>query len=122
METKKIAKLLLDRTEIESEERAKEIIVAFLQTLGERVSKTEQEKFADQLPTDLADLVLEDTSTQRYPVHVFYERFGARCDLKLEDSRKYAQECGLIAKEIISEGEIADILKELPGEYEEIFA
>lgn len=122
METKKIVQLLADRTEIETEERAREIIVAFLQTLGERVSKTEQENFAAQLPTDLADLVLKDTSTDRYSLKEFYNRFGARCDLKLEDSKKYARECGLVSKEIISEGEIEDILKDLPGVYQEIFA
>ncbi|MFP8489585.1 DUF2267 domain-containing protein [Gracilimonas sp. Q87] len=122
METKEIAQLLVERTEIKSEERAKEIIIAFLKTLGERVSKTEQENFADQLPTDLADLVLADTSTERYTLDAFYKRFGSRCDLKVDDSIKYTQECGQIAKEFISVGKIADILKELPNEYEEIFA
>lgn len=121
MESEEIAQHVSSKFEDENPARIRDILVAFLQTLGERLPQSEQEDFAAQLPKDLAGEMLKDVSTDRFELEEFYNRFGARADLKLEDAMNYANEIGLILSNVVSGGEIQSVLEQLPGDYRDLF-
>ncbi len=102
-------------------EEAREAVEAVLETLGERLYRTEQEHFAAQFPNELKDYVLRRLDTDRYPLEEFYKRVGARAGLRQGRGAETAQAVMAVVREAISPGALEYLGAHLPDEYEELW-
>jgi uncharacterized protein (DUF2267 family) len=104
------------------------VIEAVLGTLGELLSPSERRHLGTQLPKPLKDSVprwverppREMTRPHRFSLEEFYHRVAARSEVRYPAAVKYSQAAMRVLQEAISEGEWADIFRELPPEYEEL--
>ncbi len=104
------------------------MIEAVLGTLGELLSPSERRHLATQLPKPLKDRAQrwverpprEMTRPHRFSLEEFYHRVAARSDVRYPTAVKCSQAVMRALQEAISEGELADLFRELPPEYEEL--
>ncbi|MBD3275000.1 MAG: DUF2267 domain-containing protein [Candidatus Marinimicrobia bacterium] len=106
---------------IESDEQAEQAIEATLETLGERLSRTEQENLAAQVVNELKEMVLKRTDVHSYNLEEFYNRVTARADIGYPDAVKRSQAVVNVLTDAISQGEIEDILSEIDKDFGELF-
>ncbi len=104
-----------------TEEEAERATVGVLETLGERITKTEREHLASQLPNELKQHLTRWPRADRLSLEEFYVRVGARTRTKYVHSKLLALAVARVIREAIAPGELRDILKELPAEYDELF-
>jgi uncharacterized protein (DUF2267 family) len=104
-----------------TEQEAVAAISATLETLGERIDHTERSLLAAQLPKPLKGMLLGKHRTDRYPLGEFYNRVRARADVGYPEAIHRSRVVASVLHEAISEGELKDILAQLPKEYEELF-
>lgn len=71
---------VLEKSRLESRERAIEITQAILETLGERLDRTVRRGVASQLPGELKEMLLSRPNTGLYELQEFYRRVGARAE------------------------------------------
>lgn len=105
---------------VESEGEARRITEAALETLGERLSKTEREHLAAQLPAELKGAVFR-RHTDRFPLEEFYKRFAARANLSYHRAVKWSRAVMSVLRAAVAPGELDDILSEIAAEYQELF-
>jgi len=99
------------------------ITKAVLETLGERLDRKVRNGLEAQLPNELKDFLLARAeNTDRYNLTEFYNRVGARADLKHQDAVIRTRQVLAVLRQAIAAGEIQDILEDLPSEYENAFA
>lgn len=111
-----------DQTKLETREEAIEITRAVLETLGERLDRKVRNGVVAQLPDELKDFLLaRGDHTDRYGLIEFYNRVGARADLKHEAAATRTRQVVSVLRQAIPAGEVQDILEDLPSEYEELF-
>ena len=104
------------------------VIKAVLGTLGEMLSPTERRHLAAQLPKSLKNYVTEwmerppkeKGRPHRFRLEAFYHRVAARSDVRYPAAVKRSQVVMKILREAVAPGELADIFRELPQEYEEL--
>lgn len=108
---------------LDSPEEATEITRAVLETLGERLDRTVRDGVEAQLPNELKEFLLAraDPVPDRYDLPEFYNRVGARADLKYYDAAERSWQVFSVLKQAIADGEVQDILKSLPEEFGELF-
>lgn len=88
----------------------------------ERLDRKVRNGVAAQLPDELKDFLLARSDhTDRYELTEFYNRVGARADLKYQDATERTVQVFSVMRQAIPEGEIQDILEDLPSEYEKLF-
>jgi len=121
MEYHELIDRVMKETNLQSREETAKIVEATLETLGERLSKTERENLAAQLPNELKGNLLKRHATDRFLLEEFYNRVSARADLGYPEAVKQCQAVMAILREAISPGEWRDVLSELPGEFKELF-
>ncbi|MCK9274081.1 MAG: DUF2267 domain-containing protein [Syntrophales bacterium] len=109
-----------DRLDV-SQEQALKIIEACLETLGERLYRTEREKFAAQLPAQLKKFILKRIDNDRYNLEEFYKRVGARAGMRQGRGAETAQAVMAVVREAITPGELEYLGSHLPDEYEELW-
>jgi uncharacterized protein (DUF2267 family) len=110
------------QTNVSTREEVMAITKAVLETLGERLDRKVRNGLAAQLPDDLKDFLLaKSDNTDRYELTEFYNRVGARADLKYQKAAERTWQVFSILRQAIPEGEIQDILEDLPSEYGELF-
>jgi uncharacterized protein (DUF2267 family) len=110
------------RARLQTREEAIQVTRAVLETLGERLDREVVQGVAAQLPNDLKDyLKLRSGKTDVYNVPEFYNRVGARADLKYYDSAERTWQVMGVLKEAIPEGELRQIVESLPAEYGQVF-
>ena len=104
-------------------EQATTVTRAVLETLGERVDRKVWNGVVAQLPRELKEYVLARADvTDRYQLEEFYNRVGARADLKYTDAVERTRQVMSVLREAISEGEWNNIVDSLPGrEYRQLF-
>jgi uncharacterized protein (DUF2267 family) len=101
------AKVARDEAEI--------ITGAFFETLGSRLTPHEAEDVAAELPSELADRLLERAdSTEKFHADAFFERLGAITDTDQETARSQARVVWHVLTGIIETGELEDIRNQLP--------
>lgn len=105
----------------ESSEQAEQSIHAVLETLGERISATEQENLAAQLPGKLKQPVLEKKNEQLFDLEEFFHKVSARADIGFPEAVKQSQVVASVLSDAISQGELNDVLSEVDEEYHELF-
>ena len=111
-----------DGARLETQEQATTIARAVLETLGERLDRKVRNGVAAQLPSELKDFLLaRGEKSDRYDLTEFYNRVGARADLKYYDAAERTWQVFSTLRQAIPEGEIQDILESLPGEFGELF-
>jgi uncharacterized protein (DUF2267 family) len=108
------------RTGLDSTEEATQATRATLQTLGERLSKTETEKLAAQLPDPLKAYLLLQPETQRFSLEEFFNRVSAREDVGRPHAIAHARAVFGVLREAVSAGELEDVKRELAPEYAEL--
>lgn len=104
-----------------SHEEVKRVLEAALETLGERLEKTEREKLAAQLPDPLKEPLLKRQTPERYSLEEFYNRIRARAHVGYPEAVAGTRAVMAVLKDAVSRGEIDHILRQLPDEYEELF-
>jgi uncharacterized protein (DUF2267 family) len=104
-------------------EQATTLTGAVLETLGERVDRKVWNGVVAQLPRELKEYVLARADvTDRYQLEEFYNRVGARADLKYTDAMERTRQVMSVLRESISEGEWNNLVDSLPGrEYGPLF-
>jgi uncharacterized protein (DUF2267 family) len=106
---------------IESDTPAEQAVEATLETLGERLSRTEQEDLAAQLVDELKEMLLKRTDVHSYDLEEFYNRVSARADIGYPDAVERSQAVVNVLTSAISQGEIDDILTEIDEDFGELF-
>jgi uncharacterized protein (DUF2267 family) len=111
-----------EQSRLATREEAIGITQAVLETLGERLDRKVRNGVAAQLPHALKDFLLaRSDNTDRYELAEFYNRVGARTDLKYQDAVTRTRQVFSVLQRAIPRGEIEDILEDLPDEYEALF-
>jgi uncharacterized protein (DUF2267 family) len=111
-----------EQAKMDTSEKAISLTKAVLETLGERLDRKVRNGVAAQLPKELKDFLLTGSDqTDRYPLAEFYNRVGARADLKYQDAVKRTLQVFVVLQRALPSGEIQDILEDLPPEYEALF-
>ncbi len=101
---------------------------AVLGTLGEMLSPTERRHLAAQLPKALKGYVTEwmerppkeKGRPHRFGLEEFYHRVAARSDVRYPAAVRHSQAVMKVLRAAVAPGELADIFRELPLEYEEL--
>ncbi|MCF6157205.1 MAG: DUF2267 domain-containing protein [wastewater metagenome] len=109
-------------------EEAVRITEAVLETLGERVYRTESLDLAAQLPKDLKMFLfkkqlLEQSrdEVKRFSLEEFYNRVRARARIGYPEAIKQSKAVMAVLQEAVSAGELDDIKNELPDEFNDLF-
>jgi uncharacterized protein (DUF2267 family) len=97
---------------------------ATLETLGERLAGGEPKDLASQLPPELGRHVLEGLAGLGEPFSLdeFFRRVSVREGVDLPKAIFHARMVISVLKEAVSQGEIDDVLSQLPPEYDRLFA
>jgi uncharacterized protein (DUF2267 family) len=103
------------------EDQALSAVSATLETLGERLDPTHRSHLAAQLVHPLKHMVIGKHRTDRYSLGEFYNRVRARAELSYPQAIQLSRAVASVLGEAVAEGEIRDILAQLPTEYEELF-
>lgn len=106
---------------LESIDQAVQATEAALETLGERLYRTERENLAAQLPNELKQYLFKRQVTDRFSLEEFYERVSARSDVRYHHAVEQARAVMAVLREAISPGELKDILSKLSDDYGELF-
>lgn len=128
MDYKEFVKRVQEKTKRGSPEEALAAIDATLGTLGELLSKTERDDLAAQLHKPLKESLYKWIERPRALMHPhrfgleeFYNRVAARSGTGHPAAIKDSLAVLSVLQEAVSQGQIADLLRELPDEYEELF-
>lgn len=122
MQFDEFIKRVQDDARLGTPEEAVQITQAVLETLGERLDRKVRNGVAAQLPNELKNyLSARAENTDRYILTEFYNRVGARADLKYYDAAERSWQVMAVLRQAIPEGEIRDMKESLPSEFAELF-
>jgi uncharacterized protein (DUF2267 family) len=111
-----------EQARLDTPDEAIRITRAVLETLGERLDRKVRNGLEAQLPNKLKEFLLARVEhSDQYDLHEFYNRVGARSDLKYGDARERTRQVISVLREAIPQGEIEDVLEDLPAEYGSLF-
>ncbi len=119
-----------EKADLDSPEDAAAAVRATLGTLGEMLSPKERHDLAAELAKPLKECLTlwmeqpprELTRPHRFSLEEFYNRVAARSDVGYPAAIKHSQAVIQVLKEAVSQGELRDVLRELPDEYEELLS
>jgi len=128
MEYKELIQRVQDAAELATPQQARTVTEVVLGTLGELLPPTERRHLATQLSKPLKDSVnrwverppRELTRPHRFSLEEFYHRVAARSDRGYPRAVRCSQAVLGILQEAISPGELDDIFRKLPPEYDEL--
>jgi uncharacterized protein (DUF2267 family) len=128
MEAKEFVQRVQEETGLDSPDEAEAALGAVLGTLGEMLSPMERRHLAAQLPKPLKDYVhrwverppKEVTRPHRFPLEEFYQRVAARSEVRYPAAVKHTQAVMKVLRGVVPPGELADLFRELPQEYDEL--
>jgi uncharacterized protein (DUF2267 family) len=109
------------KASIEQKEEAAQVLEASLETLGERIERTEQRNLAAQLVDELKEFVLKRNQTDHYDLEEFYNRVAARSGQRYPEASEGARAVMKVLQEAVHGGEMDDIRRTLPDVYDELF-
>jgi uncharacterized protein (DUF2267 family) len=111
-----------------SRDGALRLTEAALETLGERLYRTERENVAAQLADELEDMLLRrgtDQATRRnvdrFQIANLYHRVSARSGFDQPDAAEGARAVIAVLREAVSQGAWEALAESLPVEYEELW-
>jgi len=130
MEYREFVKRVQETAELASAAEAVIATEAVLGTLGELLSPTQRRHLAAQLRKPLKDYVdrwverppREKTRPHRFSLEQFYTRVAARSGVRYPAAVRHSQAVMTALREAVAAGELADLFRELPQEYEELLS
>ncbi len=128
MESQEFIKRVQEEAGLAAPDEAAAAIEAVLGTLGEMLSPMERRHLSAQLPKSLKGYVTEwmerppkeKGRPHRFGLEEFYQRVAARSDVRYPTAVRRSQAVMKVLREAVASGELADISRELPQEYEEL--
>ncbi len=105
----------------QEKDEALKAIQATLQTLGERLFDGEAEELAAQLPRELQQYLKEPENRSNFQVEEFLQRVGRREGTTPQIAEKHAKGVIAVLCRAVSQGEIEDVLSQLPESYWKLF-
>ena len=121
MQFDKILGLVQDRANLPSSEKAFRATRATLSTLNERLAGGGTGDLASQLPLELQQYLDDEGKGEKFGLDEFFERVSKREEVDLPQSIHHTRAVISVLKEAVSEGEINDIIDQLPEEYKPLF-
>lgn len=109
------------QAKIATGDAALKVIEAALETLGERIRRDERRDLAAQLPDQLKAYLNKRQETTRFDLEEFYNRVAGRSELGLPAAILQSQAVIDVLQQAVSPGQLQDIRRQLPAEYEELF-
>lgn len=106
---------------LESKEEAVKAAEAALETLGERLHRTERDHLAAQLPAELKQHLLKRPDTVRFTLEEFYTRMSARSGVRYHHAVYQTKAVMAVLQEAVDEGELRHVLRGLPDDFKELF-
>lgn len=94
---------------------------ATFETLGERIDDTERHDLAAELPAGLKEPLFAQPDGQSFPLDEFYGRIAARSGLNHAEAVKVARAVMVTLHQVITSGELGDVLTLLPDEFLDLF-
>ncbi len=130
MEYQEFIKRVQEVAQLDSAEEAARAVEATLGTLGELLSATERRHLAAQLRKPMKGYVdtwverppRERTRPHRFNLEEFYNRVAARAELRYPAAVHRSQAVMRVLRGAVAPGELADIFRELPSDYEELLS
>ena len=111
-----------EQTGFDTREEAIQVTRAVLETLGERLNRKVRNGIEVQLPNQLKEFLLaREENSDGYGLEEFYNRIGARADLKYSDATQRTRQVLSVLREAIPAGELEDIREDLPPDYGALF-
>jgi uncharacterized protein (DUF2267 family) len=102
-------------------DRARVLIRATLQTLGDRITRGEARDLAAQLPKQMKDWVgTGQPEAEKFGVEEFIRRVSDRARVPPEEAQKAAKAVFSTLREAVTGGEFKDIMSQLPKEFSEL--
>ncbi len=128
MEYKEFIKRVQDEAVVAAPDEAAGAVQAVLGTLGEMLSPRERRHLAAQLPKSMKDFVTawmehppkEKGRPHRFGLQEFYHRVAARSGVRYPTAVRRSGAVLKVLRQAVAPGELADIFRELPQEYEEL--
>lgn len=122
MQADEFVRQVQEQARIPTGDIALKVIEATLETLGERITRDERRDLAAQLPKQLKEYVNKRQETARFDLEEFYNRVAGRSDLGLPAAILQSQVVMDVLQQAVSPGQLEDIRRQLPAEYEELFS
>jgi uncharacterized protein (DUF2267 family) len=107
--------------EVDSDEDARKIIGATLETLRDRLASEEPSDLAAQLPPEIAPYVEGEGGRESFPVEEFYERVARKEGASNDEAIRHARAVATVVQTAVTGGELEDIRTQLGNGYEELF-
>jgi uncharacterized protein (DUF2267 family) len=102
-------------------DRAKVLIRATLQTLGERLTAGEADDLASQLPKEMKEwLNTEKPEAERFGLEEFIRRVSERTRVSPEEAGAAVRAVFTTLREAVTGGEFKDVMSQLPQEFSEL--
>jgi uncharacterized protein (DUF2267 family) len=102
-------------------DRARVLIRATLQTLGERLTRGEAGDLASQLPKDMKEwLNTSVPEADRFGLEEFVRRVSERARIPPEDARAAVRAVFTTLRDAVTAGEFNDVMSQLPGEFSQL--
>ena len=109
---------ILDTDDPETAER---FLAAFLETLGERLPRDEQERLASQLPDGMKPIILKHLNQDYFDREEFYSRIAARSGIGTRRTIRWANKCGAYFVRRLTPEIIDHTLSYLGPDFREVF-
>ena len=106
---------------LDSNDEAERVTAAALETLGERVYRTEREDLGAQLPMQLRKYLFKRLDTEPFELEEFYNRVSSRADVGYPAAVELSRVVMGVLQKAVSAGELEDVLSELPDNFRELF-
>jgi len=111
------------RARLNSHEEAQRATQATLATLGERITGTEANDLASQLPPEMAQYLEKapDETGQSFALDEFFWRISQREGVDLNESTYHARVVAALLGEVVTRGEIENVQAQLPSDFAKLF-
>jgi uncharacterized protein (DUF2267 family) len=96
-------------------------VEALVETLGERLQKTERDHLGDQLPGELKVHLFKRPLTVPFGLEEFYTRMAARTGLRYAAAVQRSRCVAVALLQSASGGELDDVRAQLQPEFDELF-
>jgi len=94
---------------------------ATLEVLGQRLFGGEAKDLAAQLPREIAHYLTSDRGSESFGLQDFFRRVSEREQVELPDAIHHARAVISVVRDSVTEGELQDVLAQLPEEYNALF-
>jgi len=103
-------------------DQAQRAVEATLQTLGERITRTEAQDLAAQLPAELRSPLQGQGEQQKYDLEAFLRTVAEREGCSETDARVHAEAVFQTLCRAVSHGEMQDVMSQLPKDFQQAFS